>query len=156
MNPIIESELESITPRLIKGLCKMGVARDRGEDIVQDALLYLLSTGRLESFTPNGPASLFTFIFRKCLYILYEHSRHRTVIENGRYTLSVITHGLVERGGWEAREVLASLDPKDRDILQSRYGLGLSLAEMSAQYGVHRQTIRRWLKGAEGRLSASI
>ena len=156
MNPTISTELESITPRLIRGLCKMGVAKDQAEDIVQDALCYLVSTGRLESFTPDGGASLFTFIFRKCLYILYRHtSRQRVVNECGR-TLSVLHHGLTEHNGWEARAILEHLAPKDRTLLVERYGLGYSMKEMSERWGVNRFTIRRWLKLAEERVGQYV
>lgn len=152
MDAIIAQELEHITPRLIRGLCKMGVVKDHAEDIVQDALLYMIATARLETFTPHGAASLFTFILRKCFYILYAHTRHQRVVSEGIHTLLILS-GTVQHNGWEARHILDALLPMDRDLLQSRYGLGLTLREMSAEYGVHRLTIRRWLARAVERLS---
>ena len=159
MNPTISTELEHIPPRLIRGLCKMGVATDHAEDIVQDALCYLLSTGRLESFTPQGPqgmATLFTFIFRKCLYILCSYTARQRVINEGARTLSILHDGHVGHNGWEARALLEHLAPKDRTLLIERYGLGYSMREMSERWGVNRFTIRRWLKVAEERLGKYV
>ena len=151
MNPLISTELDQITPRLVRGLGKMGVARDRAEDIVQDALCYLISTKQLESFIPRE-ASLFTFIFKKCLYLLYRETKRHTMITAANHAVSVIQHGLSERNGWEARLVLDQLDPWERELVEDRYTRGYSMAEMSAQRGVNRFTIRRWLKHIEEKL----
>ena len=134
----------------------MGVATDHAEDIVQDALCYLLSTGRLESFTPQGAATLFTFIFRKCLYILYGYTTRQRLVNEGARTLSILHDGRVGHNGWEARALLERLSPKDRTLLIERYGLGYSMREMSERWGVNRFTIRRWLKVAEERLGKYV
>jgi RNA polymerase sigma-70 factor (ECF subfamily) len=51
---------------------------------------------------------------------------------------------------------VASLDPKDRNLLRYAFAHGLSIDEIGALYGVHRATAARWLAQARDGLARGV
>jgi RNA polymerase sigma-70 factor (ECF subfamily) len=50
------------------------------------------------------------------------------------------------------REALASLEPRDRNVLRLHFLDGLGIGEIGVVYGVHRTTVSRWLALAQAKV----
>ena len=50
------------------------------------------------------------------------------------------------------RAAVATLDPRDRNVLRYQVLEGLSIDEVGSLYGVHRATVARWAQGAKDQL----
>lgn len=142
MTPDMEHSLEDIRPRIVKSLQRACISVEEAEDIVQDTLLYLLESGRLARWDANGPATLFTYIYRACLRRLSNARRDQTA-ERTRLAASTV-QTLLSCG-----DLLEGLSPEDTQLLRLRYWGGLTLAEMGTHYGKSRGEMAKQLRKAE-------
>ena len=54
------------------------------------------------------------------------------------------------------RNALATLEPRERNLLRLRYAAGLNIDAIGLAYGVHRATIARWLARAYDALGSAV
>jgi RNA polymerase sigma-70 factor (ECF subfamily) len=136
--------LESIEPQMARLLLRFQIPRQDAEDLVQDALLALVTKA---SMINNREAWLLGTLRNRCL--LYWRSRRRQFWEAMDETLlAEIAGGAdVNQTACAARQDLRSaigkLPKRCRSILRLRYGLDCDNAEVAERLGYQQSSIRQ-------------
>jgi len=132
-----EFVIESYSRRLIRYLTRLGVPSDEANDICADCMLKLWKTS-CENYDPNL-SSFWTWLRKVALNLVRDRVRRNqhakfVALDKARRLLDPKTVDEKYSGkcDWELVEkALESLDTSDQEVINLKYGYGLTYDEMS-------------------------
>jgi RNA polymerase sigma-70 factor, ECF subfamily len=168
--PAVKGFEQRLFPIVERHIMRQGLARGRGEDVLQMLRIWLVGERppRIAKYAGRGQLVAWLTIVstRRALRMALRHSSDRLVRD--KVNPAGLPSPLVDpeasairrrhQAGFQQAldDSLGALSPRARAVLRLHYLEGRNIDAIAHVYGVHRATVARWLTAIQGTVLARI